>query len=565
MRKFREETCHNFLREPLILGVNLLGLLILVFFICILQIFGKTYFAAAFALVGYIILRLQARYGKNGSEEFFIYFLEKYLKPQQSINRKFFPITFYSKDTLDEEELIYQKNILIDELKAIQVNENYFSSIFISKDGSTSFSTETYIDLQKNNLIYSLYKLPNITDPLWLPSQLEKTNSATVHIRIDGIDPLKAKKMVENARRSNAQIQDELSNIDSEVSFEESSLILDGISRGEEELVKISLVITSNELLSLDPNYFYLEKNGPLALDSVLGKRNRTHRSHFVRIKTASDLIPNILDPKEEGIAILKTRRKFPLYFSPLDERLDSLHWLVVGATGAGKSFFTGLVLKRLVEEKADVSLLFIDHNRSFKRLCRKYGKYFEPETLDELKNAFSLNQLNISGSIFGIELSDFLHRDKKKALAFLLESIEFFLRKRASSHTVYIILDECWNFLRDEPLLVQRAFREYRKLNGAVIAITHSLTDFLSTENGQSIFQNAPIRILLRQGEDMLPMQNLLSLNKVELKILRELKQKRGEFSECLLKTPFLSKIGRLYPTKDEFELLRTDNWREK
>ena len=83
--------------------------------------------------------------------------------------------------------------------------------------------------------------------------------------------------------------------------------------------------------------------------------------------------------------------------------------------------------------------------------------------------------------------------------------------------------------------------------------------------ESGRAIFQNAPIRILLRQAEDLDPYKGILGLNSVELQKLRYLRQNKGEFSECLVKTPFLSRIGRLHPTSEEYELLRTDNIREE
>jgi type IV secretory pathway VirB4 component len=162
-----------------------------------------------------------------------------------------------------------------------------------------------------------------------------------------------------------------------------------------------------------------------------------------------------------------------------------------------------------------------------------------------------------------GIELSDLQLSEKKAATHEVLSRIESFLRARNTTHPIYIVLDECWNFMRDEPVLVQRAFREFRKLNGAAVAITQSLSDFLSDQSGQSIFQNAPIRILLRQGEDLGRYQGILNLNSVELSRVRLLKQRKGSFSECLVKTPFLSRIGRLYPTHEEHELLRTDNLR--
>jgi hypothetical protein len=287
-----------------------------------------------------------------------------------------------------------------------------------------------------------------------------------------------------------------------------------------------------------------------------------------VRLATACDLIANILDPVEVAAEILKTPRGNPLYFSPNDPRLEALHWLVVGATGSGKSFFTGLVLKRMIEGGENLSVLFLDHNRSFRRLVRAQGgKYLELQALAYSRNEIidPIVALDESGKMTGIELSDLSPQDKKAAIRAILSQLETFLRVRESTHPIYLVLDECWNFLRDEPVLVQRAFREFRKLNGAVVAITQSLSDFVTTQTGQTIFQNAPVRILLRQGEDLSQFCSALALNDVELNRLRLLRQVRGEFSECLIKTPYLSRLGRLYPSDAEHELLRTDNLREE
>jgi hypothetical protein len=214
------------------------------------------------------------------------------------------------------------------------------------------------------------------------------------------------------------------------------------------------------------------------------------------------------------------------------------------------------------------MSVLFLDHNRSFRRfVTQSGGTYAEPDSLKTLvgRHKGVFHSLNEPGTVAGIELSDLPISEKKKAAEFVLSHVEFFLKTRNTTHPVYLVLDECWNFMRDEPVMVQRAFREFRKLNGAAIAITQSLSDFLTDESGQSIFQNAPIRILLRQGEDPESYKGVLGLNSVELQKLRFLKQVKGVFSECLIKTPFLSRIGRLYPTPYEHELLRTDNIREE
>jgi hypothetical protein len=188
-----------------------------------------------------------------------------------------------------------------------------------------------------------------------------------------------------------------------------------------------------------------------------------------------------------------------------------------------------------------------------------------EPSSRHEVEGACDqlFAQLDLPGTLAGIELSDLKLREKKDAIHALLSKVEGFLRQRQTTHPLYLVLDECWNFMRDEPVLVQRAFREFRKLNGAVVAITQSLHDFPTDESGQSIFQNAPIRILLRQGEDVGRYQGILGLNAVETVRVARLRQEKGRFSECLIKTPFLSRLGRLYPTEAEYALLRTDNLR--
>ena len=82
-----------------------------------------------------------------------------------------------------------------------------------------------------------------------------------VLLRFDGVEPRKVKKMAEKSRRRNAESGELLTNIDSSVSFEESSELLEGISRGLEKIISLSLVIQSDIPLELDPDFLCLEKN----------------------------------------------------------------------------------------------------------------------------------------------------------------------------------------------------------------------------------------------------------------------------------------------------------------
>ncbi|MGE4108224.1 MAG: DUF87 domain-containing protein [Bacteriovoracia bacterium] len=498
------------------------------------------------------------------------------------------PLELHFPDTLDQSEQIRAKEELADSLSGFRPGQSGVFEFTQTLQGmsakqivcsgefpmcrKTDFSTLVNNYASPSDYAYSLVRLPVHTHPMWTLWMYAKcAQTFKLIVSIKGVDQATAKKQIEVARRSNSASTDPISNVDSEISFQEATHVLEGLSRGDERITEITVVIVSSERLDLDPEYFHQEKtltSKTLALISALGIRKRSHRSHLVRLTTAADLIPNLVDANEGGTALLRSTRGNSLYFSPTDPRLEALHWLVIGASGSGKSFFTGLILKRLIESGEKISVLFVDHNRSFRRVITNLGfPYYEPNTLGDFEK--QIGQLPTTWSnvktFSGIELSDLDLSEKKLAIHLLLSRVETYLRTRNTLHPFYLVLDECWNFMRDEPVLVQRAFREFRKLNGAVIAITQSLGDFLSDTSGQSICQNAPVRVLLRQGEDLSKYQGVLSLNEREFALASRLKQRKGEFSESLIKTPFLSRYGRLYPTREEYDLFRTDNIREE
>ena len=594
MRQYREPTARNLLREPLVLGVPLPGLVALSFAtVGSTLLFGEWRYGPATSMamagLGYVGLRLAARFSKHGWEETLIFAVEKtiakYRKnlPQPKVRFEAVPFTVEPPETMTESDLLYSKSRILDYVTALRPGQSEVVVLDSQSSGMTGYRmlAEPTVNLTSAAVgaalrfvlpspchAYSLVNLPAQTDPLWLPSLLRRLSGEyKILVRLDGVDPYRTKHQVETARRRNAGTAN-LADVDGEVSYEEATRILEGLVGGDEALVRVSLVVLSDRELDLDPHYFLSEKDHWLSIAAVSGLRRRAHRSFLLRAATASDLIANLADPAENGLSVLRTRAGNPAYFSPVDQRLEALHWLVVGASGSGKSFFTGLTLKRLLDQGLRASVLFLDHNRSFRRLVRSTEySYYEPSTPGLLSSYLDhlFLALEHPGAMVGLELSELSLSDKKAAAREVLLKVSEFLRKRQSTHVVYIVLDECWNFLRDEPALVQQAFREFRKLNGAAIAITQSLSDFLRDESGQSIVQNAPIRILLRQGEDMWPYRGALGLNDIEIQRLRELRQTKGSYSECLIKTPFMSRIARLHPTEEEHSLLRTDNLREE
>jgi hypothetical protein len=594
LRTYTEPTARNLLRAPLVLGVSTTGLWILSSVVLLMSILAGTSLKGnavtlGTGLIGYACLKFLSLIAKDGWEESAIFLVERILSRSNGlpIRIRSRPSDFKSTapDTLEPDDELVQKMEVQARLltlrsgesitvhcqfraRGARISELSVEGAFSHRDSPTPYQLVGG-EVRPTDNVHTLYRLPVTTDPRWLSDLCSSLPLPTqAFIRLRALDPYSVKRQVELSRRRNARGSEAIANIDSDVTFEESSRVLQGLSRGEERLFELSLILTSQQPLDLDPSLFLKETSPLLPLVSILGLRQRAHRPHTVRAVTAADLIPTLLDPEEDGLSVLKTRRELPLYFSPQDPRLEALHWLVIGASGSGKSFFTGAVLRRTLRAGMSASVLFVDHNRSFRRVVRAdQGSYLEPETLSYLEATFPslLQELNRAGSVAGIELSDLVNGEKRGAAQFILSEVEAYLRRRGSTHPFYVVLDECWNFLRDEPVLVQRAFREFRKLNGAAVAITQSLSDFLSDESGRSILQNAPIRLILRQGEDLAPYQAALGLNRTELTKVRFLRQSKGEFGEVLIKTPYLSRIGRLYPTQEEHDLLRTDNIREE
>jgi hypothetical protein len=593
MRQYSEPSCRHLLRQPLIFGVPFVGLLILVVVTVGLQVLAQGHSVRCMvgmgvSVVAYVLLRTFTRFAKSGWDEGLLFLLERLFTTSDGRLGKLDVIStdieVISPDTLDEDGLLSAKLLLEDELSHLKPEETRTLHCRMDARGAlltelrasepcervrkqrdldeafARFAGEGYKD------VYSLYQIPVSTDPLWIFSHFkELKQDFQVFVSYRGVDQFQIKARIEAARRFNASTHG-VGAIDSDITFEEASLVLRGLSRGDDRVVELSLVILSREPLPLDPHFFLREKIPALALLSVLGLRARFHRSHFVRVVTASDLTPHISDPFEDGTAILRTVRDKPLYFDPLDKRLDALHWLVVGATGTGKSFLVGSTLLRLIQAGRPMSVLFVDHGRSFKRLVLSLsGAYIEPTSFEDMQGDLPLvlKAVDSPGRMAGIELSELPLREKQACAVEILRAIAEFLKARSSPHVLYVVIDECWKFLKDDRQGVQAAFREFRKADAAAIAITQSLEDFLSDETGQSIIQNASIRILLRQQEDVTPYKSLLSLTAAEMSKVKSIKKKNGVYSECLIKTPYLARFGRLYTTPEEHELLRTDNLR--
>lgn len=127
---------------------------------------------------------------------------------------------------------------------------------------------------------------------------------------------------------------------------------------------------------------------------------------------------------------------------------------------------------------------------------------------------------------------------------------IEYF--KNINGKKIFVF-DECWEFMKNNTDYIEECYRTFRKFDGSAIAITQSITDFLSANNqiGEIVFNNTCHKFYFKQ--DRIP-RNLIHDEDSDL--ITGLETIQGRYSEFLYKDEFLRKQCRFYPNPLEYEL---------
>lgn len=164
-----------------------------------------------------------------------------------------------------------------------------------------------------------------------------------------------------------------------------------------------------------------------------------------------------------QGI-LLKTWRDEPLNLDLFDPKLTAKHAVMLGATGAGKSFFTSYLLLHFLMAAKDHQVIVIDLGGSYRKLSQTLGgSYFEVECSEN----YALNPFPSRGAIFpreGDADSTFLQFLKE-----LLQRMIAPAKPWAASEKMILerVLREVYLSLeKDEaPLLgdIEKALREFR------------------------------------------------------------------------------------------------------
>jgi hypothetical protein len=614
-------TCAQLFKEPLVYGVTQLQLAGLVPLTLGLQALlqGRSdseLLTGGLAFSAYSALRLSSQYGYPGQKEAYLGLLEKGLKNTRqgdsvrlSDSSRIGDLCLHHFDTLTRADLKRIKDLTARKLDTLSEGQSInFAVRFDSKGDEIlhTLPTGTSVLLEYPG-IYSLIRLPLYTGPTTAwdltnslastrthsqatsegePKKQEPSDAANFAgqstlnqdhlylIRLEALPTQNCLQRIEKIRRRTSGTGSvTFTSAEENIANEAASQMAELLASGREKIYQMSVVLALKGRATVKSNLFIRERFGwakRLALQSVLGERVRFHRSHLVRTRTAADFLPEFGDdrPTATLTPVFETRRGKPLAIDLQSPDLPALHINVSGTTGSGKSVAAVALLTRLQAQGVATSVFFLDQLFSFRRtVIGLSGVYLEPESLEHLKRGFPdvLRVLDQNQGITGVELSELPMHEIGPAIQWVLAQLLRFLKTRQSLHPVYIVMDESWRLLKEEPTLLQTLFRECRKLDGAAVAITQSLTDLLRDPAGQAVFQNTPIQLVLRQREDPARIKGDLGLNEQEAELLRSLELKKGEFTELLIKLPSKSYLARLRLTATEHELFRTDTIRKE
>ncbi len=147
-------------------------------------------------------------------------------------------------------------------------------------------------------------------------------------------------------------------------------------------------------------------------------------------------------------------------------------------------------------------------------------------------------------------------HRELQVPLIFM---ISFGLTQTLKDKAIkkVIVIDEGWEFFNDETAsdLVSRLYRTARKFNAAIISVSQSPQDFLTSQASTAMIANAEWKIFLRlaMGHEAL---EAFGLNPAQIEATKGLSIKQHEYAEMLLTFGDRSRVLRLRPTELEYRM---------
>jgi type IV secretory pathway VirB4 component len=167
-----------------------------------------------------------------------------------------------------------------------------------------------------------------------------------------------------------------------------------GVKKKQSQILEVFSSLGSSEGIADHMNH------DRLYLSFLPGQGWMNPRRHLIQSDALANILPIQSDWQgtDRARVLLKTRKNQLLKLDLFDDSLPARHGIVLGATGAGKSFTTNYLLLNYLLERKDNRLVIIDVGNSYKRLCSILGgAYFDID----LGENYSFNPLLSRSQLF--------------------------------------------------------------------------------------------------------------------------------------------------------------------
>lgn len=431
-------------------------------------------------------------------------------------------------------------NLSVSQVEGEELEVLYNTPSFVKEE------VDYFVYGQEIRRTYVIQDYPRTAYPNWLKPILDfhYPIECTQHIHLCPRDKIIKQLELNIAKiQSTIKLQEENGSVVSSeliVRLEDTEDLLRRLASGEDRIAEVSFYITLSapDLEILDSRSKELEsflRQCSLTFRTTRKEVNKGLRailpicsdplleSYTLDTKSLSTILPfTVQDYTDKGGVVYGLNIEETEVISINRWGMPNPNMIVLGKSGFGKSMFSKLETARQIIDGAKA--IIIDHIGEWKEFCTLLGGDY----VDDPDGTINWNKhlLVFSGS------------HKTRALRIIWNYIQNSRLERR-----VFVLEEFHNVLVEDKVLMLQVIKEIRKHGVAPTLITQNVKDFSRSEEGQMIFDNCSIKVLMRQGEnDVEEVQRLFDLSRNEKIFLKTCPIGKGYLVTDLYKTRFKS-----------------------
>lgn len=201
-----------------------------------------------------------------------------------------------------------------------------------------------------------------------------------------------------------------------------------------------------------------------------------------------------------------------------------------------------------------DVCTLLLNHSE---KLVSNLGVQLTPYSKDGVYSRFFNGPANVTfnNQFIVLELEELNMKPQLRSVVLALLMLRISQEMYLSSKSLHKIcaIDEAWDLLKagsSTQAFIETGYRRARKYNGSFITITQRIQDYYANEGATACLTNSGWQFMLKQQPesiDQLKDDSKLSLDDWQMKLIKSIKTRKGQYSEIFVKSQGIATPTRL------------------